>query len=445
MPSVKPNSKVARPRASDSEKDTPLLNARQLQRHLEALTRGDGATQREAIRQLKQHDSQEWADVPVKLVRPLVSALQRQLGNGRHDGQSGALPGIRQEVATVLGRIGPGAESAVPELTALLAPGTADAVREAAAKALGAMGRAARPAVPALLGVLTPECRVNLAGYVAWALGEIGCADAHVSAALRNLWSLAIRCETSRFQVATALCKLRISAPALLETLTGTLSGHSKIAARQSATEALSWCGSEEIGVVPALIVAMYDEDETTKRIAESGLERMRLTKAKAVQLCCLQLGACHLAEAALRKSGDLSLEPLMAALRHKNPTTREKAAQTLGALREAAAPAAEPLVTALKDKDRGVRLSAAKALWNITKQPDRVVPVLVNFLKGDGLPPIDAGELRRTFIQTVIEALCRIGPVANRAIPALKSMMKDNNRLIRESAQRALVVISAA
>jgi HEAT repeat protein len=445
MPSVKPSSKAERPKANDPEREVPVLNPRQLQRHLDALTRGDGATQREAIRQLKQHESREWADVPVKLVRPIVSALQRQLGNGKHDASSGALPGFRQEVATVLGRIGRGAESAVPELSALLAPGTADAVREAAAKALGAMGRAARPAVSDLLGVLTPECRVNLAGNVAWALGEIGCADAQVSAALRNLWSLAIRCETSRFQVATALCKLRIQAPALMETLTGTLAGHAKIAARQAATEALSWCGPDDVGVVPALVVALHDEDEATRQIAEAGLARMRLTKPKAVQICCNQLGECLIAEAALRKSGDLSLAPLMAALRHKNPITREKAAQTLGALREAAAPAAEPLVTALKDKDRGVRLSAAKALWNITKQPDRVVPVLINFLKGDGLPPIDAGELRRTFVQTVIEALCRIGPVANRAIPALKSMMKDNNRLIRESAQRALVVISAA
>lgn len=444
MPSVKPSSKVARPKSNDSETDAPLLTPRLLQRHLDALTRGDGAAQREAVRQLKQHDSHEWTDAPVKLVRPLVTALQRQLGNGRHDASSGALPGLRQEVATVLGKIGPCAECAVPELTALLAPGTADAVREAAAKALGALGRASRPAVSALVGVLTPECRVNLAGYVAWALGEIGCADAQVTAALRNLWSLAIRCETSRFQVAHALCKLGIEAPALIETLTGMLSGHAKVAARQAATEALAWRRPDEVGVVPALIVALHDEDESIRGLAEAGLQRMKLSKAKAVQVCCHQLGACVLAEAALRKSGDLALEPLMAALRHKNPATREKAAQTLGALREAAAPAAEPLAAALKDKDRGVRLSAAKALWSVTKQPDRVVPVLINFLKGDGLPP-DTGDERRTFVQTVIEALCRIGPVANLAIPALKSMLKDSNRLIRESAQRALVVISAA
>ena len=45
----------------------------------------------------------------------------------------------------------------------------------------------------------------------------------------------------------------------------------------------------------------------------------------------------------------------------------------------------------------------------------------------------------RRRFLQTVMEALWRIGPPAKAAMPALVAKSKDKNRLISESAFSAL------
>ena len=96
-------------------------------------------------------------------------------------------------------------------------------------------------------------------------------------------------------------------------------------------------------------------------------------------------------------------------------------------------------LEAVLQDKQLEVRLAAAKGLWNISKNADAVVPVLAELLGGKGPPAADTPDLRRNYFQSVVEALCRIGPPAKAAIPALNRKAKDENRLIRESAQRAL------
>jgi HEAT repeat protein len=425
-----------------------MVNLRQLQRQIQSLNNGDVNSRREAIRALTQYEREDWAEVPAQTVRPLIVSLQRQLSQGKQGVDPIALPTFRQEVATILGKIGPGSEVAVPDLVTLLEAGVADGVREAAATALGRIGPEARRAVGDLLGVLTPECRVSLAACVAGALGEIGCADQRVRSALMNLWMLPIRCDNSRSQVAIALCKLRLEAPGLIDTLAGTLAGQAKVGARQTAAEALSWCGKDTIGVVPALLAALYDEDEQVRKTAEAGLSRLRLSQAKAIQICCQQLGDCPLAQAALKKSGALAVEPLIEVLKSKKAPLREKAAQTLGSLKEIAAPAAAALTAALNDKDWSVRLAVAKALWNVTKQAEVVVPTLVNLLKRNGLPSAadtaDTAELRRTSLQTVIEALTRIGPLAKPALPALVARTRDENRLVRESASRAVRAIEA-
>lgn len=420
-----------------------MLTTSQLQRHLQSLRSGDETTRRETLRTLKEYDRLLWVDAPRDAIRPLVDCLQRQLTVKGSAAEPKNLPRYRQEVATILGRIGPASEPAISELVALLAPGVADGVREAASTALGSIGKAAKGAVGDLLALLTPECRVTLAACVARALGEIGTADQKVRTALLNLWALPIRDEHSRAQVAHALCKLKIDAPGLISSLAETLVMHAKAAARLPAAEALSWASKDAVGVVPALMAALNDEDEPTRNVAKTGLARMGVSPAKGVQICCTQIDECPLALTALRKSGALAITPLVETLRSKNAQTRQKAATTLGAIKEAALPAAPALTAALKDKDASVRLAAAKALWNITKLPDGVVPALVDLLRGNGLPPREESELRRTFLQTVIEALSRIGPVAKAAGPALQATLKDDNRLVRESAQRALKAIA--
>ncbi len=99
-----------------------------------------------------------------------------------------------------------------------------------------------------------------------------------------------------------------------------------------------------------------------------------------------------------------------------------------------------------MHDNDLDVRLAAVKGLWNITKTADVVVPALVDLLQVQKrAADLEAGETRRRFLQTVMEALRRIGPSATAAVSALTAMTKDNNRHIRESALSALQMIAPA
>jgi HEAT repeat protein len=420
-----------------------MLDQSQLNQQIKALNSRDDTQRREAIQALKQIENSEWATIGQDVVRPLVESLRHQLPKSQEVGAKPPL--FRQEVATILGNIGTRSEPALPQLVELLADGVPDGIREAAAGALGKIGKESRVAVDQLIHVLQSSCRIALADRVARALGDIGCADQRVKTALVNLWLYPVHSHSNQVQVAIALCKLKIDARGLLKYLTATLVANRDTSLRKAAAEALAWCSKNDIDVVPALTAGLYDDDEDVRRLAEAGMTQLKLTKEKAVYLCAHQLKDSVHAEAALRKSGVLAVPALIEALESDEPLCREKAARTLGSIGELAVDAASALEAVLRDKHLEVRLAAGKGLWNITKNGEAVVPVLAELLGGKGPPQADTADARRMFIQSVIEALCRIGPSAKGAIPALTRKTKDENRLIRESAQRALREIGPA
>jgi HEAT repeat protein len=414
-----------------------MLNQSQLNHQIHALTSGDETSRREAIQTLKHQEAAEWESVSADNIDNLVEALRQQLPRTMAAGVKPPL--FRQEVVVTLGNIGARAAPALPELLELLSDGVPDGIREAVATTLGKIGRESRVAVDKLIHVLNSNCRIALADRVARALGDIGCADQRVRTALVNLWLLPVHSQSNQVQVAIALCKLKIDARGLLKSLTGTLVANRDTSLRKSAAEALAWCNKNDIDVVPALTAGLYDDDEEVHRLSEVGLAQLRLTQEKAIHLCAAQLKESFCAEAALRKSGALAVPALIDALDSKEPLAREKAARTLGSIGEVAVAAAAALTKTLNDKHLEVRLAAAKGLWNISKNAEVVVPVLAEMLGGKVFPEPETADSRRCFLQSVIESLCRIGPAAKGAIPALTRKTKDENRLIRESAQRAL------
>jgi len=238
---------------------------------------------------------------------------------------------------------------------------------------------------------------------------------------------------------------LKIEVTGLVRVLTSTLVTNKDAALRKSAAEALAWCSDSEPDVAPALLTAaLSDKDEDVRQLAEAGLAQLRLSREKAIDLCLKQLKDSCYAETALRNSGRLAVPALIKALAAKESETREKAARTLGCLGESAVEAVPALTSTLRDKNLDVRLATAKGLWNITKNADPVVPALVGLLQENrATVASDAGESRRRYLQTVIEALRRMGPPAKGAIPALVEMTKDKNRHISESAHSALKEIA--
>jgi HEAT repeat protein len=369
---------------------------------MRALDKGDCISRRQAIRSLRDHADHEWATAPHKVIQSLVELLQHHLVSEAKQTV------ICQDVMTILGNIGPRAERAIPQLIELLQEGTPAVMQEAAAKALGKCGRN-------------------------------GSADPRVRSALIALWMAPNQSQTTQVSVAIALCKLRLEAKGVLRFLTSNLMASQDVALRKAAAEALAWCSKNDVDVVPALLAAvLHDKDEEVRQVAEASLAQLRLTREKAMHLCSKQLKDSCYAETALRNGGQLAVPALIEALGDEEPITRERAARTLGCLREVAVGATAALTITLRDKDLNVRLAAAKGLWNIAMNVEVIAPVLVDLLEEYEAAPSDS-ESRRRNLQTVMEALQRIGSPAKVAIPALTKRAKHPNRLIRESALRAL------
>ncbi|HMF16020.1 MAG TPA: HEAT repeat domain-containing protein, partial [Gemmataceae bacterium] len=299
-------------------------------------------------------------------------------------------------------------------LIELLDEGNPDVIRQAAATALGKIGVESRPA------------------------------DQKVRVALINLWQSPGNTLEGLVRIGKILCKLRIDVNGLLHFLTRILVADQDASHRIAAAEALAWCNKNEPDVVPALLcAALNDRREEVRQRAQASLDQLDLSHEKAVRLCAKQLKDCPYAETALRKSGEIAVPALIATLRTQELGTREKAIRILSSLGELAATAVPALTNALHDREFELRLAAAKGLWNITKKAETVVPVLVALLEKDLAAPHVAEETRRRFLQTVMEALQRIGPSAQAAVSALTEKAKDKNRLVSESAVRALNVIA--
>jgi len=350
-----------------------------------------------------------------------------------------APPLLRKEVATILGEIGPPAVVAVPQLIDLLQESEPQNTREAAIVALGKLGKEAKAAIDPLLAILKDTRRLTLSVGAARALAEISGAEEKVRSAVEQLWNSTFSCPKSRVQVSIALCRLKCRAPLLLSSLAATVMTSPKPCLRAGAVEALVCCNKSDPGVIPALVAALFDEDEMVRQLAENGLSRMRVSSAKAIRLSVQQLKDCPCAETALRRAGPLAVPVLKEALKEEDALIREQAARTLGSLGETATEAVDALTKALRDRNSFVRLSAAKALWNITKRAEEVVPALNGLLSGKWNPPPQDGEARRRFLQSVIEALGRIGSPAQAATASLRHCAEDENRLIRESALKSL------
>ena len=415
-----------------------MLSVIELRQYILTLGTSDDAAKRIALNSLRLQDKSDWAATPLAAAHSLVGTLMTQLL------KEAKQPYLQKDIVTVLGNIGALSKPALPRLIELLHNDITDSVREAAAIALGKMGKAAKAAVGPLVKLLGHLPTPPVATQAVRALGAIGSSLGEVRTSLSNLWTPSPQLHTLTAPVAIALCKLRIPAPNLLQTLTTTLVANPNASLRKAAAEALAFCGKNEPDVLPALLTAnLSDAAEEVRQVAQAGLDQMRLSHEKAVYLCTKQLGVSSYAEAALRACGPLAVPALIEALCAEKAATRLRAARTLGCLGENAAAAAPVLARALHDKDLDVRLTVAKSLWSITKASGDVVPALAGMLQVKWSAVLAESETRRRFLQTVMEALTRIGTPAQAAVAALTALTRDNNRHIREAALVALQKIA--
>jgi HEAT repeat protein len=396
-----------------------------------------------------------------------------------------ARPDLRAGYTLVMTRIRPRAftEEAVPSLaSALVSPD--EEIRSLAAAALAAFGEKAYPAIPALIATI---CRPGLEGGPAQARAPAEDRDPVLAAAQaligiipqspfssdsrppldpESLTALArvLRSETPQIRaaIAAALGRFRPT-PAVIPVL-GEAVGDSDAAVRAASLRALHDIGEAMPFVPPGTVAGALDDESPLVRYWAAG---------------------------ALGHAG-LGIDPFVPALlRHAehdpDPEVRSVCATELWDVIKppAVTPSVVPvLIRALDSPDRCVRWAACGLLARLGPAAAPAIPTIIRLLKqraggrGDpsgndpshdqpswaaaalgqiapGTPQADqaAMALTETFqVETTqaatiasIQALARFGPLARGAIPRLRELVRMPNRVVRDTAYRALATLGAA
>jgi HEAT repeat protein len=136
-----------------------------------------------------------------------------------------------------------------------------------------------------------------------------------------------------------------------------------------------------------------------------------------------------QLAQAEFRRKGTEGLPVLTEILKDGTPAQRQGALTVLRGMGPAAKEAVSAVYVLLADKDGMARVQAAEAVYQISRETDELVPVLIQALQDD------RDEVRNAAAQ----ALGRIGPAARESVPALVLALQENQPAARAFAAKAL------
>lgn len=383
-----------------------------------------------------------WVRRGVDPVPTLIEALHRRDLNAT-------------SAARHLGRLGPAARQAVPDLIDIVKGNDAVKLRAAAAAALGKIGPEAKGAVPALVQQLDDEQSGDVRVAAAAALWKIA---KHSSAVPALLAALGDSERTVRLKALDALRELGVEAPAAGPALLALLDG-SEPSVRANVAGTL-WATTHDTRAVDVL-VAMLESDASGHVRARKALSRIgypaahRATEAAARDAFSPNSITRWSAADTLMQidpSASRTLPFLVKTVRENEGRGREEASDVLARfgvvllprLRELldtdehsrrlacytlwriGTPAVETLADALRHPNVEIRRSAASWLRNPDANTAFATPSLVRALADDDE-------------QVRIAALGALVEVGLLAIPALHQALKDSNPRTRDLAERIL------
>ncbi len=349
---------------------------------------------------------------------PAVAALVKALEDKDED--------VRQAAAAALPQLGP---AAVPVLVKVLDSDKA-ALRNLAIKTLGDIGPAAESAIPQLKALLLEPAK-GAAEPAADALAGIGARAVRVLTAAAGNEDAAVRGLALR-----SLHKIGAPAvPALVDLL-----GAKYTDVRRTAAGLLGALQVRDKMVVIGLGYALKDADSQVKFAALQALRGMG-TGAKLAEPYVsgllvdldpkLRVEAFHV----LTGLGADPRPGLKKALAHTNPAIRIPTASLMTALGVEIALAEPVLVAGLKEKNAALRMQAAYSLANRGLKADEVLPIFLEGLKND------VASVRRQ----AAEAIAPYGPKAARAVPALTAALDDRDDAVRAQALQTLRKVADA
>jgi len=428
-----------------------------------------------------------------------LAPLIRELHSGKSES--------RARAAATLGKLGPLAAPAVPELVAALADKSIPLQLEALL-ALEHIGPAARAAVPDLVKILKGE-NSKLYGGAIDALGAIGPDSLEAAPVLVDL----LKGDDPAVAAAAGLALARIlpdgsdELPQVVPILVESLKDK-RTTVRNTAVVGLGLCGGaavpalvtlvkaqatdadsawqaaaalELIGpaaqpALAALVEALTSQNEKVVVHAEGALGAIGIAPGGAAAPAVAQLrkslarGQVAIRSHAARALGNLgpvakeAVGDLVKALQDREPNVRREAAQALGKMGPVAKAAVPALAAAMNDVDGSVTMQAAMALGRIG--PD-AVPQLIQLLRDENLRHLavmilaDLGpaakpavetlasmefdpDVDRDFRREILLTLARLGPDARAAVPALLNILGDKEHTLRPGAAWALAKIGA-
>ncbi len=312
-------------------------------------------------------------------------------------------PEVRYATLGLLQRMGPDAAKVVPAVVdALRAPD--EPTRRLAVEALGSIGPGAKSAIPDLVILLRerdPSTRLT----VLLSLEKVGAEPKELMPRL-----VAFIKETQRtYNAQPAIHLVRDSgpkaasaAPALVAVLHDPLAAQNHLAAAEALHK-----------VAPA--VAKKEAAPVLRRLVRAGSTNFA--------------AAGHLL--AIEPDDKDALKLLHDGLKSPSEINRGSAAVNVGRLGAGGKAFAGELETMLEDGKAYARGHAALALWQVIRDKDKTVPVLVALLK-DTTP----GYSRSAWASCLGE----MGPAAKAAVPALRTMARTDSELAARTAATAAV-----
>lgn len=373
--------------------------------------------------------------------------------------------------AWVLGRMGAGAEPAVPELIKMIDESDFHVTR-AAIRALGRIGPGAKSAVPKLVEVLNED--EFACGFAAWNLGRLRSEGETVVPALvktlddEKWW---VR-QGAAYGLGMFAAKVPLGAQteAVISALGETLDDEST-QVRSAALYALWSIGP---AAESALKTARASGRPEVREIAVLALKAVgpnantRLESAIADEQVDLEVR--HWALTSLPWDGP-QLPAIKKALGYSDPELRSLAAYALGAMGPKAASAVPALTRRLRDESEDVRRTADYALGEVGPESKSAIPDLVKMLHeaarndetrheeparapeivltlwkiGPDAVPALIQALRTVKDQdTVDEVIASLGLLGSAAVSPLQEMLEDQDPKVRIRAAWALALMGS-
>jgi HEAT repeat protein len=358
---------------------------------------------------------------PVELA---VETLRAALGD--------TSPAVRSQAVTSLGRIGPAAAPAAPDLIRLLRDGD-EAICCRAAESLGRLGAAGTDTVTSLSELLQ-DASAAVQQAAARALGAL---KAKATPAVPSLIPLLQDASPQvRQTAAEAISRIGTvpeeAAPELLEGLS-----HEDNVVRARTVEALGTIGTPAADTVLALVQALEDPNDLVRAKTAEALGKIGPAAAEAVPSLVRALeDADNLVRAraavALGEMGAAAgpaVPALTAALGHSNPLVRGQAAHALGRIGTAARSALAALEQTAHDDSGEVRSQVVFAVGEIGGPAEVTGRVLFPALE-DADPQVRAAAA---------QALGKRDELAEAGVRALLKAMGDVNDDVKVEAARAL------